>query len=132
MDDDDVQPGDGVVKRVDGISLLTNEQTLVHRHRMDLVSYTGMASACSPLSKLTNTAVNDGHVLDNVVIDNHHNLVGLEQAHDLHKKAVSIPHNVEPFLGKIAGHLTMLLDLQFVAIFPFSILITSLVRLNWK
>ena len=75
-----------------------------------------LTSACSPLSKLTNTAVNDGHVLYNVVIDNHHNLVGLEQAHDLHKKAVSIPHNVEPFLGKIAGHLTMLLDLQFLAI----------------
>ena len=130
MDDDDVQPGDGVVKRVDVNSLLTNEQTLVHRHRMDLVSYTGMASACSPLSKLTDTAVNDGHVLYNVVIDNHHNLVGLEQAHDLHNKAVSIPHNVEPFLGKIAGHLTMLLDLQFVAIFLFSILITSLARLS--
>ena len=89
-----------------------------------------MASACSPLSKLTDTAVNDGHVLYNVVIDNHHNLVGLEQAHDLHKKAVSIPHNVEPFLGKISGHLTMLLDLQFVAIFPFSILITSLVNVE--
>ena len=84
------------------------------------------------MSKLTNTAVNDGHVLDNVVIDNHHNFVGLEQAHDLHNKAISIPHNVEPFLGKISGHLTMLLDLQFVAIFPLSILITSLVKLNWK
>ena len=109
MDDDDVQPGDGVVKRVDGISLLTNEQTLVHRHRMDLVSYTGMASACSPLSKFTDTAAKDGHVMYNVVIDNHHNLVGLEQAYDLHNKAVSIAHNVEPFLGKFAGHLTMLL-----------------------
>ena len=83
---------------------------------MDLVSYTGMASACSLLSKLLNTAVIDidGHILQPAP----------------HNMAVSIPHNVEPLLGKIAGHLTMLLDLQFVAIFPFSILITSLVNVE--
>ena len=74
---------------------------------MDLVSYTGMASACPPLSKLTNTAIIDGLVLDNVVKDNHHNI-------KLHDMAVSITHNVETLLGKITGHLTMLLDLQFV------------------
>ena len=81
------------------------------------------------MSKLSNTAVSDGHVLNNVAINNY-NLVGLEQVHDIHNKAVLITDNVEPFLGEIAGHLMMLLDLQFVAIFLFSILITSLARLN--
>ena len=78
---------------------------------MDMVSYRGIASACSPLSKLSNTAGIDGHVLDNVVRDNHHSIVGLEQVHDLHDMPVSITHNVETLLGKITGHLTMLLDL---------------------
>ena len=69
VDDDDVQPGDGVVI---GFSLLTIEQTLVHM------------------------TVLGGHILNNVVKDNHLNLiVGLEQVHDHHDMAISITPNVE-------------------------------------
>jgi len=80
-----------------GVSLLTIEQTLVHRHSdgVDLVHSIGVSLLIIEQT-LEFIAVLDGHILNNVVKDNHLNLVvGLEQVHDHRDMAVSISPNVE-------------------------------------
>ena len=84
-------------RRVIGFSLLTIEQTLVHRHSdgVGLVHSIGV-SLLTIEQTLVHMTVLGGHILNNVVKDNHLNLiVGLEQVHDHRDMAVSISPNVE-------------------------------------
>jgi len=132
VNDGYVQRGDGVVQgRVIGFSLLTIEQTLVHRHSdgVGLVRSIGISlltieqtlvhrhsdgvgfgrsigvSLFTIEQTLVHMTVLGGHILNNVVKHNHLNLiVGLEQVHDHHDMAISITPNVESLKNCRTSH----------------------------
>ena len=93
-------------RRVIGFSLLTTEQTLVHRYSdgVGLVCSIGV-SLLTIEQTLVHMTVLGGHILNNVVKDNHLNLiVGLEQVHDHHDMALSITPNVESLKNCRTSH----------------------------